>query len=62
MGSTSRVGVVGVVGGAFVTGVVPLSCTGISDKSLTVDSNALIWHRWRCRSCSLSAGNGIITQ
>ena len=56
--STSRAGVVGVVGGTFVTGVVSLSCAGISDKSLTIDSKALIWHRWRCRSCSLSAAVG----
>ena len=56
--SASRAGVVGVVGGTFVTGVVSLSCTGISDKSLTIDSKALIWHRWRCRSCSLSAAVG----
>ena len=56
--STRRVGVVGVVGGKFVAGVVSLSCAGISDKSLTIDSKALIWHRWRCRSCSLSAAVG----
>ena len=42
VGSTSRAGVVGVVGGTFVTGVVSLSCAGISDKSLTIDSKALI--------------------
>ena len=56
--STRRVGVVGVVGGKFVAGVVSLSCAGISDKSLTIDSKSLIWHRWRCRSCSLSAAVG----
>ena len=56
--STSRAGVVGVVGGTFVTGVVSLSCAGISDNYLTIDSKALIWHRWRCRSCSLSAAVG----
>ena len=33
--STSRAGVVGVVGGTFAAGVVPLSCAaGISDKFL----------------------------
>ena len=56
--STDRGGVVGVVGGTFAAGVVSLSCAGISDKSLTIDSKALIWHRWRCRSCSLSAAVG----
>ena len=34
--STSRAGVVGVVGGTFVAGVVSLSCAGISDKSLSL--------------------------
>ena len=56
--STSRAGVVGVIGGAFAAGVVSLSCPGLSDKSRTIDSNSLIWHRWRCRSCSLSAAVG----
>ena len=56
--STSRAGVVGVVWGAFVAGVVSLSCAGISDRSRTIDSNSLIWHRWRCRSCSWSAAVG----
>ena len=55
---TSRVGVVGVVGGAFVAGVVSLSCAGISDRSRTIDFNSLIWQRWRCRSCSCSAAVG----
>ena len=55
---TSRAGIAGVVGGTFAAGVVSLSCAGISDKSLTIDSNSLIWHRWRCRSCSLSAAVG----
>ena len=58
VGSTSRAGVVGAVGGTFSAGVVSLSCSGISDKSRTIDSNSLIWHRWRCRSCSLSAAVG----
>ena len=56
--STDRGGVVGVVGVTFVAGVVSLSCAGISDKPLTIDSKSLIWHRWRCRSCSLSAAVG----
>ena len=34
--STSRAGVVGVVGGAFVASVVSLSCAGISDRSWTI--------------------------
>ena len=55
VGSTSRAGVVGVVGGAFVASVVSLSCAGISDRSRTIDSSSLIWQRWRCRSCSWSA-------
>ena len=36
--SPNRAGVVGVVEGTFVAGVVSLSCAGISDKSLTIDS------------------------
>ena len=56
--STSRAGVVGVVGGTFDAGVVSLSSAGISDKSLTIDSKCLIWYRWRCRSCSSSAAVG----
>ena len=56
--STSRAGVVGVVGGTFVAGVVSLSCAGISDNYLTIDSKCLIWYRRRCRSCSLSAAVG----
>ena len=43
--STSRAGVVGVVGGAFVASVVSLSCAGVSDRSL-VSSSVLA-----CRPC-----------
>ena len=41
VGSTSRAGVVGVVGCTFAAGVVSLSCAGVSDKSLTIDLASL---------------------
>ena len=48
VGSTSRAGVVGVVGGAFVASVVSLSCAGISDRSRTV---VVVFSVVCCASC-----------